>query len=270
MGRITNSNVKKVMYCHTPPRPFTDQLESNLAATTPFFRPLVKLFAKWVIWQYRKDCEKMDLIVTNSENTRNRLLTHVGIDSKVIFPAVNTDRFTYKGQGDYYLSYVRLEPLKRIALILEAFALMPDKKLIIASGGPMAGWVKEQIKTRNLTNITYEGIVSDERLGELVGNCIAGIMIPVNEDAGITQCEIMAAGKPVIGVNEGGLKETVIDGKTGVLIKENPELDDVIKAVQNMTPELALSMKEASIAQAKKFDSSVFFHKMDEELKKLY
>ena len=147
---------------------------------------------------------------------------------------------------------------------------MPDKKLIIASGGPMAGWVKEQIKTRNLTNITYEGIVSDERLGELVGNCIAGIMIPVNEDAGITQCEIMAAGKPVIGVNEGGLKETVIDGKTGVLIKENPELDDVIKAVQNMTPELALSMKEASIAQAKKFDSSVFFHKMDEELKKLY
>jgi glycosyltransferase involved in cell wall biosynthesis len=270
MGRITNPKVKKVMYCHTPPRPFTDQLESVLKDTNPVLRPAVKLFAKWVIWQYRKDCEKMDLIITNSENTRNRLLTYVGVDSTVIFPAVNTDRFQYISQGDYYLSYVRLEPLKRIPLILEAFANMPDKKLIIASSGPLAGWVREQIKTRNLTNITYEGIVSDERLGELVGNCIAGVMIPINEDAGITQCEIMAAGKPVIGVNEGGLKETVVDGKTGVLIKENPELQDVITAVQNMTPQLALTMKDACIEQAKKFDSSVFFKKMDSELEKLY
>jgi glycosyltransferase involved in cell wall biosynthesis len=266
MDRITNPNVKKVMYCHTPPRPFTDQLETRLAAVNPIFRPFMKWFAGWVVSQYFKDCQKMDLVITNSQNTRNRLLKHVGVDSTVIFPAINTNKFKYIAQGDYYLSYTRLEPLKRTQLIFEAFAQMPDKKLIIASGGPLAGWIKEQIKIRNIQNISYVGMVTDEKLADLVGNCIAGIMIPVNEDAGITQCEIMAAGKPVIGVNEGGLKETVVDGVTGVLIPENPSLEDFKKAVREMTPEVALRMKEDSIAQAKKFDSEVFFEKLNKEL----
>jgi glycosyltransferase involved in cell wall biosynthesis len=269
VDRITNPKVKKVMYCHTPPRPFTDQLENRLAASHPVFRPFMKWFASWVVSQYFKDCQKMDLVITNSQNTKNRLLKHVGVDSKVIFPAVNTNKFKYIAQGDYYLSYTRLEPLKRTELIFEAFAKMPDKNLIIASGGPLAGWIKQQIKDRELKNITYVGMVTDERLAELVGNCIAGIMIPVNEDAGITQCEIMAAGKPVIGVNEGGLKETVVDGVTGVLIPENPSLEDFKEAVMQMTPEVALKMKEGCITQAMKFDSEVFFGKMNKELEAL-
>jgi glycosyltransferase involved in cell wall biosynthesis len=270
-ARLKGSKAKKVLYCHTPPRPFTDQFESLLNSKPAWLRPLVKIFARWVIWQYRKDCEQMDLIVTNSQNTHDRLLKYVGLESKIIFPAVDTKRFQYIGQKDYYLSYARVEPLKRIPLILEAFAKMPDKKLIIASGGPLAGWVKEQIATRNLTNITYEGLVTDERLSDLVGNCIGGIMIPINEDAGMTQCEIMAAGKPVVGVDEGGLKETVIDGKTGIMIKANPEVEDLMEAVQKLTPEMALKMKDDCIKQASKFDSSVFFQKMDgllEELEK--
>lgn len=266
VGRVTNPKTKKILYCHTPPRPFTDQLQSILDSKSKWLKPIYSLFAKWVIWQYKKDTQKMDLVITNSKNTHHRLLKYVGLDSKIIFPAVNTNRFKFLGQKDYYLSYARIEPLKRVPLILEAFAKMPDKKLVIASGGPLADWVKDQIKTRNLINIRYEGLVSDERLSELVGNCIAGIMLPVNEDAGITQCEIMAAGKPVIGVNEGGLKETVVDGESGILVKENPEIDDVIEAVKKMTPKLALSFKEGAIKQAKKFDSSVFFKKMDQAI----
>ncbi|MEM1312205.1 MAG: glycosyltransferase [Patescibacteria group bacterium] len=266
MGRITNPKVKKVMYCHTPPRPFTDQLEARLKAHKPIFRPIMKWFANWVVAQYRSDCQKVDLVITNSQNTKNRLQKYVGIDSTVIFPAINTQKFKYISQGDYYVSYTRLEPLKRTQLIFEAFAQMPDKKLAIASSGPLAAWIKEQIKVRNLKNITYVGMVTDEELASLVGNCIAGIMIPVNEDAGITQCEIMSAGKPVIGVNEGGLKETVIDGKTGVLIPENPSIDDLKQAVKEMTPKVALSMKEDCIQQAMRFDSKVFFEKMNREL----
>jgi len=264
--RITNPKTKKVMYCHTPPRPFTDQLESNLASKPFWVRPFMNLFAKMVIWQYRKDTMKMDLVITNSKNTQKRLLDHVGIDSKVIFPAVNTQKFQYISQNNYYLSYSRVEPLKRLPLILEAFAQMPEKKLIIASGGPLATWVKDQIKTRDLRNITYEGLVTDERLGELVGNCIAGIVIPVNEDAGMTQCEIMAAGKPVIGVQEGGLIETVIDLETGLMIPANPNIEDLKNAITKMTPELALSMRQASAKRAQKFDSSVFFTKLDKLL----
>ena len=268
--RLRNSSVKMVAYCHTPPRPFTDQLASNLLNYPKWFRPVAKLFARLVIWQYRQDMMKMDLIISNSKNIQKRLKDYVGLDSKIIFPAVETHRFKYLGQKDYYISYSRLEPLKRTELIIEAFAKMPDKKLIICSTGPLKNWVENTIKERNLTNITFEGLVTDERLNYLVGNCIAGITIPIDEDAGITQCEIMSAGKPVIGVAEGALKDTVIDGKTGVLIPSNPTLEDLMKAVQEMTPEKALSMKEASRQQSLQFSSTIFFEKMDSMISQLF
>jgi glycosyltransferase involved in cell wall biosynthesis len=262
-GRIKKSKAKLVTYCHTPPRPFTDQLQSRLAKLPFILRPFYSMLAAQVRYQYAQGLRHMDLVISNSINIQNRLKTYLNIDSTPVFPAINTARFQYISTQDYFISYSRLEEMKRIPLLIEAFANMPDKKLVICSGGPLERWIQDQIKTRNLTNITFEGRVSDERLAQLVGNCLAGVVIPVDEDAGITQCEIMAAGKPVIGVKEGGLIETVVDGKTGVLIPANPRVQDLIDAIQGMTAEKALMMKEDSIKQAKQFDSRVFFKKMD-------
>jgi glycosyltransferase involved in cell wall biosynthesis len=203
-----------------------------------------------------------DLVITNSFNTQQRLKHYIGLDSEVIFPGVHVERFRYLRTEDFFLSYSRLEETKRIPMIVEAFAQMPDKKLVICSSGPLQSWVESQIESRGLKNITFEGMVTDQRLAELVGSCLAGIVIPVNEDAGITQVELMAAGKPVIGVNEGGLKETIIDQQTGILIPENPEVEDLIKAVKEMTSERAWQMKSASQKHAQQFATKVFFKKM--------
>jgi glycosyltransferase involved in cell wall biosynthesis len=264
-GRIKHA--KKILYCHTTPRPFTDQLESLLESKPNFMKPFIKLFAKIVVWQYKKDCLKMDLIVSNSKNIQNRLKTYIGLDSKVIYPACDTNRFQWTGQQDYFVSYARLEEIKRIKLIVNTFADLPNEKLVICSAGPLKGWIEDEIKNRNLKNITFEGLVSDERLAELVGNCKAGIYIPVNEDAGITQIEIMAAGKPVIGVNEGALPDTVLDQVTGIIIPENPTQQDLTTAIKELSLEKALTMKEGCIIQSKKYDQSVFFEKMDKEIK---
>ena len=267
-GRITEP--KKILYCHTTPRPFTDQLEENLSRVPWLIKPLFKLFAKIVVWQYTSDCKKMDLIVSNSSNIQNRLKTYTGIDSTVIYPAVDTKRFKWIEQGDYFISYARLESIKRIELIVEAFAQMSDQKIIFCSTGPLKNWLTKTIADRSLVNITFEGLVSDERLAELVGKARAGIYIPINEDAGITQIEIMAAGKPVIGVNEGALPDTVLDGKTGIIITANPMVDDLKQAVNSLTPAFAKNMKAACIAHAKTYDQSVFFDKMNLEIKKLF
>jgi glycosyltransferase involved in cell wall biosynthesis len=267
-GRIKHA--KKILYCHTTPRPFTDQLESLLESKPKLIQPFIKLFAKIVVWQYRKDCLKMDLIISNSKNIKNRLKTYIGLDSKVIYPACDTNRFQWTGQQDYFVSYARLEEIKRIKLIVNTFADLPNEKLVICSAGPLKDWIENEIKQRNLNNITFEGLVSDERLAELVGYCKAGIYIPVNEDAGITQIEIMAAGKPVIGVNEGALPDTVLDQITGIIIAENPTQQDLTAAIKELSLDKALSMKEACIFQAKKYDQSVFFNKMDEEITNLF
>jgi glycosyltransferase involved in cell wall biosynthesis len=268
--RLVNSKVKKIMYCHTPPRPITDQLESKLSKSSKFLQPIFRLFAKILVAGYRFEAKTMDIIITNSTNTQNRLKKYIGLESKIIYPPVNTNRFKYINQKDFYLSYGRLETIKRIPLIVEAFAKMPDKKLIICSSGPLKNWLIEEIKTRNLTNVTYEGIVEDKRLEELVGNCISGIYIPVDEDAGMTQCELMSAGKPVIGVADGGLLETIIDQKTGILMPKNPTVEDLILAIQKMSPEKALSMKQDCINQAQNFSSNIFFKKMDKVVEELF
>ena len=257
---------KFIMYCHTPPRKLTDQFDAFVKNAPAGLRCIYKYGGRFVLRQYIKDLQQMDLIISNSLNTQKRLMDYTGLKSIVIYPAVDVNRFKFISQGDYYLSYARLDKLKRIPLILEAFEKMPDKKLVICSAGPLSGFVKEQIKKRNLSNIIFEGLVTDERLNELAGNCFAGIYIPVNEDFGITQIEIMSAGKPIIGVKEGGLLETVIDGETGVLINTPPKTEDLINAVKNLTPEKALAMKDACIAQANKFNSQIFFDKIEDEL----
>jgi glycosyltransferase involved in cell wall biosynthesis len=266
-GRVKHS--KKILYCHTTPRPFTDQLPSLLDSKPKFIRPLINLFAKWVVAQYRSDCLKMDLVISNSVNIQNRLKTYIGIDSKVIYPACDTNRFQWIGQEDYFVSYARLEEIKRIKLIINTFADLPEENLIICSAGPLRGWIENEIKSKNLKNIVFEGLVSDERLAELVGKSKAGIYIPINEDAGITQIEIMSAGKPVIGVDEGALPDTVLHEKTGIIIPENPTQHDLAKAIKELTLEKSLGMKQACIDQARNYDQSVFFTKLDSEIENL-
>jgi glycosyltransferase involved in cell wall biosynthesis len=44
------------------------------------------------------------------------------------------------------------------------------------------------------------------------------LLVPNVEEFGIAAVEAQAAGRPVVAVNHGGVRETVIDGRTGVLV----------------------------------------------------
>lgn len=259
-----SKKVVKIGYCHSTPRIVTDQLDKIKHKYPKYIRPLIDNIANLILQIWIRGFNKMNFKIANSKNIKQRIFDYTKITvDEVIFPPVDTYKYKFLGQKDYYLSYARLEEAKRLPLIIEAFKQMNDKKLVVASGGPLKSWIEKEIKENNLSNITLAGYVSDQELHDLVGNCIAGIYIPENEDAGITQCEIISAGKPVIGVSEGGLLETVVNGKTGVLIPANPSVQDLITAVQNLTPNIALNYKENCEIQAKQFDSQIFFDKID-------
>jgi len=95
----------------------------------------------------------------------------------------------------------------------------------------------------------------------LIGRAIATIYIPIDEDFGMTPVESMAAGKPVIGSAEGGLLETVIDGKTGLLVKE-VTAQSIQQAVNTMTLEFAASLRTNCEMQARKFSQDIFLSQM--------
>ena len=240
---------------------------------------------------YEQAIHRMDIIVTNSETVKGRIRRFLGQDSQVIHPPCDTEKFRFVNQEDFYLSTARLDPLKRIDVIVRAFLKMPEKNLVVVSGGSEMPKIKEAAEEAK--NIQVMGWVDEDRLFDLMGKCIASIYIPRNEDYGMSPVESMAAGKPVIGVQEGGLLETVGEGggrkregrgrrteggrdrgrgllitDCGVLVPEEPGVEDVIEAVEWMTSQRALGMRGACEERAKRFDKSVFVEKMREVIER--
>ena len=245
-----------VFYCHTPPRFLFDQQAHFRAQLNPLARavsrPVLAAFAAG----YRRAVARMQLIVVNSRTTQARVQRFLGRDSVIVHPPCDTERFRWQGQGDYYLSTARLTPLKRVDRIVSAFRAMPDKKLIVASGGEDLGRLRQMAAGH--PNIEIRGWVSDAELTALVGNAIATLYVPVDEDFGMSPVESMAAGKPVIGVAEGGVVETVVPGATGTLLAPHFSDDDLAGAVRAMTPAAAAAMRQRCEERAQDFDRATF------------
>jgi len=256
---------RNLLYCHTIPRFAYDLKDYYLNLLPGWQRPLFRALIKYTRPRYEAAVSKMDAIMVNSENVQRRLKTHIGLDSLVIHPPCETGKFQWLGQDGYYLSTARLENFKRVEIIIRAFLRMPDKKLVVTSGGLELNRLRRL--AQDAPNIIFTGWTSEEELLKLMGNAIATIYIPIDEDFGMSPVESMAAGKPVIGVREGGLLETVIHGETGFLISSNPSEEDLIEAVQKMRSETARAMRSACEARVPQFDKKIFVEKISAVLR---
>ncbi len=251
-------NGKNILYCHTPPRFIYDQKKFYLTRLPIPLRPLLQMFSNYLQPRYENSINNMDVIIANSVNVSNRIQHYLGKQSTVIYPPCDTKRFQWLGQDNYYLSMGRLDPLKRIDLIVQAFLKMPDKKLIIASGGEEL--IRLQKLANQANNIYFTGWIDDQKLAELVGKAIATLYLAKDEDFGMSPVESMAAGKPVIGAAEGGLLETIIPNKTGLLLE--PSIEAICQAIATITPKMALNMRNDCEEQAKHFQTEIFLEKM--------
>ncbi len=252
-------NGRKVYYCHTPPRFAIDRKSEYLNRFPIGMRLLADICIKCYRRCYFKALGQMDLILVNSEHVRKRM-AGLGIDTQVLYPPIDTARFACKSQGDYFLSLARLEPNKRVDQIIRAFIAMPTQKLVVASGGSQLATLRELAK--HAPNIQFTNWVNDEKLANLIGNSRACIYIPRDEDFGMSAVEAMAAGKPVIGVADGGLLETIIDGTTGFLMSSQPEPTEIVQHVNNMTAPVALNMKNSCLKRAEVFSEKKFLEQL--------
>lgn len=251
---------RNLLYCHTIPR-FAYDLESYYLSRLPWFlRPAFWGLVQLMRSKYEPALAKMDVVITNSHNVRRRLETYLGRSAIVVHPPVDIDRFRWLGQEDYYVSLARLENFKRVDRIVSAFKQMPDKKLVVLSGG--GEFDRLVALADGAPNIHFAGWVSEDKMREIMGKAIASIYIPIDEDFGMSPVESMAAGKPVIGVAEGGLLETIIPGQTGLLLPPDPTVEAIVGAVESMDPAQALSMREACENRAKLFSRNIFLEKM--------
>ena len=122
-------------------------------------------------------------------------------------------------ENGYFLSVSRLVGAKNVDLIVEVCKKLNLPLKIVGTGREMQAL--KELATRNKkqetrNKIEFLGEVDDKNLIDLYQNCRAVIFAASQEDFGIVPVEAMAAGKPVIALAEGGVLETVVDGKTGV------------------------------------------------------
>ena len=248
-----------LFYCHTPVRAFYDMRDRMIRSRS---NPLEK--AGLYLWSSihgrfdRRSVRHIDAIATNSENTARRIKKYYGRDAKVIYPPCNTAKFADNGDGGFWLSVNRLYPEKRLEVQLEAFSLMHGEKLVIvgnSGSGDHSGEYARRLRAMLPPNVTIESDLPEEKLIDLYGRCRGLIVTAADEDFGMNAVEAMASGKPVIAPKEGGYLESVIDGKTGMLIDCTPE--DIIKAVGQVSLDPG-KFKSSCLERAKKFDVSVF------------
>lgn len=255
-----NDGSKNIFYCHTPPRFLYDQRNHFQNSKGGLQQPLQNAAFSIFERHYSAAVERMDVIFANSKNVQSRIKTFLNRDSIVIYPPCSTNLFTWQGQQNYYLSTGRLSPLKRIDKIVDAFINLPNQRLVVASGGEE--YEALRLRARHAPNITFTGWIDEERMRELIGNAIATIYVPIDEDFGMSPVESMAAGKPVIGVAEGGLVETVVPHETGYLLPPTFNAEDISDAVEKITPSRALALRSACEARAPFFSEERFFSRI--------
>lgn len=218
-GIITGPDQLHLCMCYSPMRyawDLTHQYlrESGLTSGLKSWMAR-RLLHRMRMWDYRT-ANGVDEFIAISKFIARRIEKVYGRESTVIYPPVDIDSYAIgQGREDYYVTASRMVPYKRIDLIVEAFAKMPDRRLVVIGDGPEF----EKINKLTAPNISLLGYQPHEALKSHLQRARA-FVFAAEEDFGIAPLEAMACGTPVIALGRGGARETVIDGLSGILFKE--------------------------------------------------
>jgi glycosyltransferase involved in cell wall biosynthesis len=155
-----------------------------------------------------------------SRNVAGRLARFCGLEAEPLYPPPrHVGRYRSEGFGDYVFYAGRLEPLKRVDLVVAALARARGVRLKIAGAGPQESDLRRQVEQAGLGGrVDFLGFVSEEELIDLYARCRAAVYAPLNEDYGYVTVEAFLSGRPVVTTaDSGGPLEFVADGETGLV-----------------------------------------------------
>jgi glycosyltransferase involved in cell wall biosynthesis len=248
-------------YCYTPVRVFYDLREPFLRDLPRWKRWYARGWIESTIPEYESAVASVDRIVGISRNVADRIEKYLRRTSSIVYPPVDVARYRFASVGDFWLSVNRLSHEKRIGLQVDAFRAMPDERLVVVGAAQMGVDAEKLMRTlRPPANVEFLGEIDEARLLELYATCRGLVATALDEDFGLAPVEAMASGKPVVAVDEGGYRESVVHGKTGWLVPPVPAA--IARSVRGVTADVAREMRDACRARANGFDTSVFVDRM--------
>lgn len=249
-----------VCYCHTPFRYAWFEEGEALAQVPGPLRPLLRLMlSRKRSWDLKTSREVTEFIA-NSEITRERIGECWGREATVIHPPVEVDRFTPGEPEDFFLVVGELVGHKRVDLAIEACRRAGARAIVVGTG-PEAERLKAVYGGQGAS---FLGRVVDDELESLYRRCLA-LIVPKVEEFGITAVEAQASGRPVLAVDEGGVRETVADGETGVLVAG--EAERFAEAIHDT--DWSRFSPDACVRSARRFSAPVFRRRLVEEVERI-
>jgi len=223
-GVLTGPDQLHVSYVHSPMRYAWDLQHQYLreAGLERGLRGFVtrSLLHRMRLWDART-ANGVDAFIANSDFIARRIWKTYRRESVVICPPVDVDYFRPGSapREDFYLTASRLVPYKCVGLIVEAFARMPQRRLVVIGDGPEYA----RLRARAPANVQLLGYQSNAVVREHMQRA-RGFVFAALEDFGIVPVEAQACGTPVIAFGRGGVTESVMDGKSGVFFhQQTPE-----------------------------------------------
>jgi glycosyltransferase involved in cell wall biosynthesis len=236
-----------------------DRFDDYFPRGKPLRRAAAMSIAPWLRSWDRRTASEVTRFVANSTFVRERIRRFYDRDADVIHPYVGDeflDAPLPDARGDEHLIVSALVPYKRVELAIEA---LQGRKLTIIGGGPLL----DQLRAHSGPNVELMGSVSRDRIIERLGRA-RSLILPGVEDFGITPLEAMALGTPVVALGEGGVRDSVADGVTGIFF-DTPTVTSLRHALDAV--ESRAWDRQALRAHAGKFSRAIFDAKFMEALR---
>jgi glycosyltransferase involved in cell wall biosynthesis len=207
-GVLTGPGQLHVAYVHAPMR-YAWEYQHQYLRQSGLARGLRGALVRGILHYLRlwdaRTANQVDHFIANSAFIARRIDKIYRRPAAVVHPPVAVERFAPQGaKEDYYLAVSRFVPYKHTETIVEAFAGLGERRLVVIGDGPGL----ERARARATPNVTLLGFQPFEALHRHL-RAAKALIFAAEEDFGITPLEAQACGTPVIAFGAGGALETV-------------------------------------------------------------
>ncbi len=255
-GVICRPGTLQICFCHTPMRYVWDMYHDYYGTAGKFTRALMLPLMHYLrIWDVTS-ANRVDQFVASSSYVASRIMKYYRRSAKVINSPVDVGAFHASPAGeDFYLMVGQLVPYKRTDIAVEAFNRLGKRLVIIG-----AGQQESELVRAAKGNVRLLGHQPFDVIRDHYARCRA-VIFPGVEDFGMVPVEAMASGRPVLAYREGGVLDSVVEGKTGLFFdRQTPEA--VIEAVERFERTKDTFRSGEIIRHAQQFDVASFKTRM--------
>jgi glycosyltransferase involved in cell wall biosynthesis len=166
-------------------------------------------------------------VFAQSGTIQERLRRWGHIPAEVLYPPPPQRDYRTDSYQNFIFSVSRLQPLKRIDLLVDAFRHVKNKdvKAFIIGEGPERENLTRRILESGLDGRVFLlGATEEENLMSHYARCLAVFFCPFHEDYGLVTTEAFASRKAVLtATDSGGPTELVKDGESGFIVAPDPQ-----------------------------------------------